>query len=164
MTFLPWYNEDLILFLNSHLKPHFNVFEYGGGNSTLYYSNLVNTVSTIETRKEWLDFVLLNKVKENIEIKLCQNLPNFSKEIANFNIKKFDLIVVDSRDRARCLEECQNFLLPTGAIILDNSERKNLVSAQEMLINKGFKKISFSGLRQDGSISYSALFFNSNIA
>ena len=91
MTFLPWYNEDLILFLNSHLKPHFNVFEYGGGNSTLYYSNLVNTVSTIETRKEWLDFVLLNKVKENIEIKLCQNLPNFSKEIANFNIKKFYL-------------------------------------------------------------------------
>jgi hypothetical protein len=164
MSFLPWYNQDLISFLNSYLKPNFNVFEYGGGNSTLYYSNLVKTVSTIETKKEWVNFVLLQKSKENIEIKLCQDLPNFSKEIANFTIKKFDLIVIDSRDRAKCLEECQNFVLDSGAIILDNSERENLILPQKNLISKGFKKTSFSGIRGDGRISYSSLFLKSNVA
>jgi hypothetical protein len=159
MQFYPWYNFELISFLNNFIKPEFNIFEYGGGNSTLYYSQLAKNVCTIETKKEWFDFVISNKTNNNIEIKLCENLPNFSKEIGNFDIKMFDIIIIDSRDRAKCLEDCLAFLKQDGVIILDNSERENLKLPKMKLINTGFNERLFVGVRKDGILSTSSIFF-----
>jgi predicted O-methyltransferase YrrM len=159
MQFLPWYNPDLIAFLEIFLKKEHQVFEYGGGNSTLYYSAKVLNVCTIETKKEWIDFVLVHNSKQNIEIKLCENLQNFASEIQYFQVKKFDLIVVDSRDRAKCLSHCLPFLKANGIIILDNSERGNLKLAKEGLILKGFTEKLYTGKRIDGIFSTASVFF-----
>ena len=127
MEFLPWYNEPTIAFLNKILNNKLTVFEYGGGNSTLFYARQTKKVYTIETRKKWVDYILFNgQVFNNIEIKLCSFLPNFANEIESFSINKFDLIVIDLRDRSVCLHKSINFLKPGGIILLDNSERGNL--------------------------------------
>ena len=61
MQFLPWYNSEVINFLNNYLTNKMDVFEYGGGNSTLYYAGKVASVSTIEAKTEWFDFVLFHR-------------------------------------------------------------------------------------------------------
>lgn len=159
MSFKPWYNNELLNFLEGFLKPEFLVFEYGAGHSTLYYSRKVAKVFAIETRKEWLDFVLVNQILPNIEIKLCLNLPGFANEIENFSAKFFDVIVVDSRDRAQCLLKAVGHLRENGLLILDNSERPNLLTAKQHLLALGFVEKLFSGRRDDESISFSSIFF-----
>jgi hypothetical protein len=157
--FLPWYNFNLINFLDKFLQKDFDVFEYGAGNSTIYYAEKVKNVCAIETRQEWFDFVVNSSPANGIvKIKLCQDLPNFNLEIAHFGIKKFDVIVVDSRDRAKCLLTAVNFLKPAGIIILDNSERGNLASAKETMKELGFAERVFEGLRDDGNIAFSSVF------
>jgi tRNA A58 N-methylase Trm61 len=158
VQFFPWYNKPLIAFLEVFLHSEMKVFEYGAGNSTLYYSQKVEKVFSIETRKEWLDFVLTNKTKENIEIKLCNNLKFFSNEIENFFEKKFDVIVVDSRDRAKCLATSISFLKNNGIIILDNSERKNLELPRQNMRDLGFEEKIFYGEREGGDFSTSSIF------
>lgn len=158
MQFFPWYNKPLISFLEDFLHSEMKVFEYGAGNSTLYYSQKIAKVFSIETRKEWIDFVLTNKTKENIEIKLCNNLEFFSNEIENFSEKKFDVIVVDSRDRAKCLSISTSFLQNNGIIILDNSERKNLELPRQRMRDLGFEEKIFYGEREDGDFSAASIF------
>ena len=162
MQFLPWYNAEVINFLNHHLTNKMDVFEYGGGNSTLYYANKVASVSTIETRKEWLDFVLKNATTQNIEIKLPNTIANFANEIENFQKRIFDIIVVDSRDRAKCLIKSVNYIKKDGLIILDNSERENLSSAKSQMREIGFKEQVFSGVRLDGIVSVTSIFNKSS--
>lgn len=162
MQFLPWYNKELIAFLEPYLTNKMHIFEYGGGNSTLYYSSKVLSVSTAETRKEWFDFVLSNQTIQNIEIKLCQDLINFQNEISNFKVKLFDLIAVDSIQRAKCLLNSINFLSPDGIIILDNSERENLKTAKTKMIEFGFKEVIYQGEREDGLFSVSSVFYQNS--
>jgi precorrin-6B methylase 2 len=161
MEFLPWYNKNLIQFLKLHLTSSMSVFEYGGGNSTLFYARYVAHVCTIESKQEWFNFIKEKSTKfslPNITIKICDNLLNFPNEIENFRIKKFDLIVIDSRDRIKCLEKSVSFLKKSGSIILDNSERENLKSAANLMKNFGFYETIFSGIRNDGVYSQSSFF------
>ncbi len=162
MQFFPWYNKPLIAFLEAFLNSEMKVFEYGAGNSTLYYSQKVAKVFSVETRKEWIDFVLKNKTKENIEIKLSNNLEFFSNEIENFSEKKFDVIIVDSRDRAKCLSISTSFLQNNGIIILDNSERQNLELPRQNMKDLGFEEKIFYGEREDGNFSTSSIFSSKN--
>jgi tRNA A58 N-methylase Trm61 len=162
VQFFPWYNKPLIAFLEAFLNSEMKVFEYGAGNSTLYYSQKVAKVFSVETRKEWIDFVLKNKTKENIEIKLSNNLEFFSNEIENFSEKKFDVIIVDSRDRAKCLSISTSFLQNNGIIILDNSERQNLELPRQNMKDLGFEEKIFYGEREDGNFSTSSIFSSKN--
>ena len=157
--FLPWYNLPLINFLNLYLKPYHDVFEYGGGNSTIFYSQKIHQVCTLEIKDEWIKFVNTNKIKNNIEIKKPSSIKNFVEEIENFNLKIFDIIVIDSRDRAQALRKSISHLKENGIIILDNSERENLQSAIHEIKSLGFKQRVFSGIRLDGEISIASVFF-----
>ena len=158
MNFLPWYNKPLIQFLENFLNKEMDIFEYGAGYSTLYYSAKVRFVCASETKKEWFDFVNLNKRFNNIEIKLCTDLKNFYQSIENFKLNKFDIIIVDSRDRALCAKHSLNNLKENGILILDNSERENLKTIKMEMIQKGFQETIFYGEREDKTFSTSSVF------
>ena len=57
----------------------------------------------------------------------------------------FDIIVVDGRDRVECAKNSLQALKPNGVIIWDNSDRPEYEAGYEFLLNKGFKRIDFSG-------------------
>lgn len=159
MEFLPWYNIKLIHFLNNFLQKNFDIFEYGGGNSTLYYASKVKSVSTIEGKQEWIDFINKNKQNlHNIKVQKCNIIQNFSLEINNFTTKEFDIVVVDSRDRAKCLMQSVKHLKQNGIIILDNSERANLIDAKQSITKMGFQEDLFCGFRNDGTFSIASIF------
>jgi hypothetical protein len=164
MNFLPWYNLKLINFLDQILTSNLDIFEYGGGNSTLYYAKKVRSVSTVESKKEWLDFVINNKNNlQNIEIKMPSEIKYFDQMINKFLLKTFDIIVIDSRDRSKCLIQATKYIKKNGLIILDNSERVNLINAKREMIKIGFNEKLFCGFRNDGVFSISSIFSKDRI-
>ena len=63
-----------------------------------------------------------------------------------FKENKFDIIIVDGRDRVNCVKNSIDKLKENGIIILDDSERKEYNEAKEFLFYKGYKKIEFWGI------------------
>jgi len=45
---VPWYTYSAIAFLEAIVEPHFRVFEFGAGNSTLYWEKRVREVVSVE--------------------------------------------------------------------------------------------------------------------
>ncbi len=60
--------------------------------------------------------------------------------------KKFDLIIVDGRDRINCIKNSIECLNSNGVIILDDSERSSYIDGIQYLIDNEFKKIYFWGI------------------
>ncbi|MCY1542979.1 hypothetical protein D9M68_787620 [compost metagenome] len=69
----------------------------------------------------------------------------YSKKAASLN-EKFDVIIVDGRDRVNCCIHAINALTEQGVIVLDDSEREVYEDARLFLTEKGFKEIPFSGI------------------
>jgi predicted O-methyltransferase YrrM len=65
--FVPWMNFNVISFLNKYLSKEMTVFEWGSGSSTLFLSQRVYKVITIEHDKEWHSKVkdMLSEYKVN---------------------------------------------------------------------------------------------------
>ena len=78
--------------------------------------------------------------------------------------KKFDIIVVDGKDRVNCLKQCVNSLSSKGVILLDDSHRSEYKEGIELLSKKEFKSLIFEGLKPtgNGSNDYSTLFYKSD--
>jgi|GEM_PF-2971260 len=174
-TTLPWYNQASIDFLESN-KPllcNYNIFEYGLGYSTIYYSHFVKSITGVETRMEWHNLVnasLPKKQNENLRLNLQLISPNLVHNFADsieelFFCYKFDksFIIIDSNQRAKCLEKSTAFALQNQGlnvvIMLDNSERLNLQAPIEGAKNLGFFTKTFSSARpSDGLVSHSTFF------
>jgi tRNA A58 N-methylase Trm61 len=68
----------------------------------------------------------------------------YSRAIQKFQ-NRFDVVVVDGRDRVNCVKNCLPALKPSGVVILDNSERPEYSEALTFLAVNGFKRIEFVG-------------------
>ncbi|MNI76497.1 hypothetical protein D3C73_1327320 [compost metagenome] len=60
--------------------------------------------------------------------------------------RKFDIIIVDGRDRVNCCKYSVDALSANGVLVLDDSEREVYQPARVLLKAQGFKEISFSGI------------------
>ena len=52
---LPWVTYPFIDFIRIRLRKNYHIFEYGSGNSTLFYSKHVSSITSVEHNKEWYD-------------------------------------------------------------------------------------------------------------
>ena len=60
--------------------------------------------------------------------------------------QKFDIIIVDGRDRVNCCKQSLEALSENGVVILDDSERHEYAEAIVFFTNKGYKHLPFSGI------------------
>ena len=51
---LPWVTYGFIDFISERLNNSMDIFEYGSGNSTLWYAMRVNSITSVEHDSEWL--------------------------------------------------------------------------------------------------------------
>lgn len=143
---LPWVTYGFIDFIASRLKKSMDIFEYGSGNSTLWYASKVNSVIAVEHSKEWFE-TIKEKMPNNVEI-YFQEL-QYGGEYSIFSNqvnKKFDIIIIDGRDRVNSLKNSINNLKNGGVIILDDSEREAYREGISFLLNNNFRKIDFWGI------------------
>jgi hypothetical protein len=142
---LPWVTYPFIDFIKQRLNHTMDVFEFGSGNSTLYYADKVASVSSVENDLLWYDKVK-SSMPRNASLFYCElkrggDYCHFAENTG----KKYDLIIVDGRDRVNCCVNSINSLKPGGVIVLDDSQRETYSVALEMLHENGFRKIDFWG-------------------
>jgi hypothetical protein len=143
---LPWLTYPSIEFLKKRIKKEMSVFEYGCGNSTLWWAARVKEIVSVEHDEKWYkknaskapDNVFLN----HIELEYGGAYSNKIKEFRN----KFDIVVIDGRDRVNCTINCIDALKPDGVVIWDNSDRPEYEEGYSFLYNNGFKKLEFIGM------------------
>ncbi len=143
---IPWYTYPFIRFIDGRLKQHYDVFEYGSGYSTLYFSRTVNSVTSVEHDVAWFNH-LGGLIPPNVHLVHRQLDYNgeYCRTIENFN-KKYHIISIDGRDRVNCIIKCLPFLRNDGLLILDNSERVSYAPGVLYLQEAGFRSIDFEGV------------------
>jgi hypothetical protein len=143
---IPWLTYSFIDFISDRLSKEFNVFEFGSGNSTLYFANRVKQVTSVEHNIQWYNR-LKSKMPDNSNPLLSKSdsSEDYIEELKQSN-KKFDIIIIDGIHRVDCCVSASNYLTDKGVIILDDSEREQYKEGIEYLINEGFRKIDFWGI------------------
>lgn len=143
---LPWITYPAIDFLKNRITKEMSVFEYGSGGSTLWWASRVKNVVAVEHDMQWYEKVL-NALPANVEIQYVklEYGSAYCKTVAGYQ-GKFDIVVVDGRDRVNCVKNCLAALKSGGVVILDNSERHEYKEGKEYLLQHGFKSIEFSGM------------------
>jgi hypothetical protein len=134
---LPWFSYAAIDFLEKHLTPDMDVFEYGSGGSTIFFARRAGSVVSVEDNPEWF-----NRVKDRVT---QLGLTNVSLRLFPFNFKQPvgfetsdylralcgrypDVIVVDGSEewtqvRPICFRLAEDTIQDGGIIILDDSWR-----------------------------------------
>lgn len=141
---LPWYTYPFILFLKPRLKPDLEVFEYGSGNSTRWYAARVKHITAVEHDGEWI---------REIKPKLPANANVLERPLGDSYVKavqasgsKYNIVIVDGRNRVKCARFAVDYLTADGVLILDNSEREWYQGAKDYLLEKGFRRLDFIGM------------------
>ncbi len=143
---IPWYTYSSIRFIEVRLKKEFDVFEYGSGNSTLWYADRVRSIRSVDHDEKWAEYIS-KKCHNNTEIvfKHLEYGGEYSREISADG-KKYHIIVIDGRDRNNCVKNCINSLTPDGIIIFDNTQVPEYKEAIDILLSTNFKRIDFIGI------------------
>lgn len=143
---IPWNTYPFIKFIEPRLKNYFNVFEYGSGNSTLWYSKRVKSITAVENDNDWY-----RKVKErlpnnvNLIYRKLEYNGDYSKEVLNQN-NQFNIVIIDGRDRVNSVRYSLEKLTEDGILIFDNSELSQYKDAIDLLSINNFKQINFWGI------------------
>lgn len=161
---LPWFTYSSIHFLNTKLlNTAFNVFEFGSGNSTLWFAKKAKHVVSIEHDNKFYQ-IKKNEIQllDNVKYELIALNEGYSDKILDFD-NVFDIIVIDGRERIACAKKCLKALKNDGVVIWDNSDRIEYAEGYNFLIKNNFKKIDFRGI---GPISHkewqTSIFYRTN--
>lgn len=143
---LPWVTYSFIDFIKNRISQKHLIFEFGSGNSTIFYAKKAKNIVSVEHDKAWFDKIK-NTSPANAEIILCKVVANgeYSKMPVKTR-KKYHIIIVDGRDRVNCCKNALSALTPDGVLVLDDSEREFYLPALKFLKKSGFKELSFSGI------------------
>lgn len=160
---IPWITYPAMSFINGKVKKEMEVFEYGSGYSTLWWASKTKKVYSVEHEKKWFEIVK-SFMPENVElfnIDLEQG-GYYSCKIREFS-RKFDIVVIDGRDRKNCSYNSINALKEDGIIIFDNSDRNEYKEGYEFLNSNNFKRIDFWGIGPLSPYSYcTSVFYRKN--
>lgn len=143
---IPWVTYSFIDFIANRIQKEHAVFEFGSGNSTFYYAQRAQKVVSVEHDKAWFDKIS-SSTPSNSEMIFCelQENGNYSKMPESLGLK-FDIIIVDGRDRVNCCFHSLGALNERGIVVLDDSEREQYAAAINFFKKEGFRELSFSGI------------------
>ncbi len=143
---IPWVTYSFIDFIKPRLRHDQRVFEFGSGNSTLFYAKYCGSILSVEHDRNWFDKIG-STMPENSRLIYQPLTPGGSYSQAPPDTgERFDIIIVDGRDRVNCCKNSIDALSERGVIILDDSERSKYAEAIDFLTGQGFRHIAFSGI------------------
>lgn len=143
---IPWYRYAAIGFLLDRVQPEQQIFEFGSGNSTLWWAARAAYVTSVEHDPSWAARVR-EAVPENVtlaEVPLDRD-GEYCRTPARAG-GRYEIVVIDGRDRVNCAYQCLGSLAEEGVIVWDDSHRRRYQRGQEFLLEKGFNRLRFTGL------------------
>lgn len=118
---IPWYTYPAIEYLDHLDFSHMNVFEFGSGNSTLWWANKAKKVTSVEDDEKWYDQILLSNhfIHDKVQYLFKKNNEYISSLSDEANI-----VIIDGTNRQECAEHLLNNYNKENlfVVIFDNSD------------------------------------------
>lgn len=145
---IPWYTYAAIGFLAERLPADATVFEFGAGNSTLWYAARCARVVSVDPNREWVD-LLAPALPANATVVHHAHpagKEGWLAEIGRHGVR-WDLVAVDSAWREQSTKAALDHLTDRGVIVWDNSTLPDFARIlRETLVPAGFLEMPFGGL------------------
>lgn len=159
-TPIPWYTYPAIEYLTSFDFRDCDVFEFGSGNSSLFWATRARSVVSVEDNQAWFEVVNHRKQQNQLVIH-CADETGYVKALPEQG-KLFEIVVIDGNWRKSCTVEAINCLKDDGMIVLDNSDRILEKECGSLLREKGFIQMDFSGFGPINGYCWSTSVFMKN--
>ena len=157
---IPWYSYPMVEYLKQLDFSDKTVFEFGSGNSTLFWASRSKRVVAVEDDKDWYGKIK-SKLPANVEYVLVDNQTNYTQAIHQFP-ELFDVIIVDGSHRFECTKSARSRLSATGMLILDNADWFPNTTAY--LRSTDLIEVDMAGFNPiNGYISTTSLFFSRQV-
>ena len=117
---IPWYTYPAIEYIKQLDFSSKRIFEYGSGNSSVFWSKRCLFLVSVEDNQEWYNKIK-PKLPYNTEYNFFEDKERYANHILNFE-EKFDVIIIDGKHRYECAVASKNKIKDNGLIILDNSD------------------------------------------
>lgn len=140
---IPWYTYPAIEYLRSFVFEERDVFEFGAGNSSLFWARRSRSVISVEDDLKWFQHIDSRGKGNQVVIHRSQE-EDYVRCLSEQG-RCFDIIVIDGKWRMKCAVEAVKYLERGGMIVLDNSDRIEEMSVGAFLRGQGFLQIDFSG-------------------
>ena len=121
---IPWYTYPAIEYLSQFDYSQKEIFEFGCGNSSLFWANRAQFVTSIEDNTVWYEKWKKEFHKDNLDIRWRDEGEDYYNAVFE-DKKKYDVIIIDGKRRADCAQTAIKALNFGGLIILDDSDRIN---------------------------------------
>jgi len=121
---IPWYTYPAIEYLSQFDYSRKTIFEFGCGNSSLFWASRAERVVSIEDNLQWFEKWQAAFHEENLDVRWRDEGEGYYNAIFEDG-QQYDVIVVDGKRRADCSRCAVKALAPGGLIILDDSDRIN---------------------------------------
>lgn len=138
---LPWYTYPAIEYLQQYDFSKCDVFEFGSGNSSKFWSVRAHTVTSVEFDPHWYERGI-QELSSNQTLLLKTEKERYANAIHDHD-SFYDVVVIDGRYRYNCAIEALERIKNGGIIILDNSDW--FPSTAKLLRNEGFIQVDFIG-------------------
>jgi hypothetical protein len=142
---LPWLTYPCVDFLAPRLGADWQVFEFGAGASTLFFSQRVRAVTSVEHDE---NFATSLRGKLPAHARLLVR-PAGSETYAGALLEcpqPPDLVLVDGVDRPQCLDVALQCLPAKAVLVLDDAEREEYSESIGRLKKAGYRGLEFWGL------------------
>jgi len=132
----PWIVPESLDYLKSIVQPHWYVFEWGSGGSTIFFARHCRHIISIEHHKKWHTWTSEKLRAEGLARKATvlyvpgvKDVPHearfehYSNAILDYPDKHFNLVFVDGEASSRgyCVTNALAKVRPGGYLLLDNS-------------------------------------------
>lgn len=163
---IPWYTYPAIEYLSQFDYSTKQVFEFGTGNSSMYWAKRAKKVISIEDKPEWYKKFAAEFAAPNWQMRYCDEKQGYEDTILADG-EKYDVIVIDGKRRAECADNAVKALASGGMIILDDSDRVNTsleyVNAIKILRTAGLLQVDFYGFcPMNNYTKATSIFFSRN--
>lgn len=142
---LPWYTYAAIAFLSPRVTHDMDVFEYGSGQSTLWWAARAGSVTSCEHDAGWFARMRAH-VPANVDYQYRALGEGGYAAAITTSARRYDVVVIDGRERVACAPYALTALKHGGVIVWDNSDRARYAEGHALLAASGFKRLDFWGM------------------
>lgn len=135
----PWLSPGAIVWLDGHLKPEMQGFEWGSGRSTAWFAKRLDRLTSIEDDASWHQQVsaslrqagISNTTLRHIALEhefqeryspYYEKLPAYVRAIEEFDDRSLDFVVVDGHYRLPCIWAALPKIKAGGYLLVDNTD------------------------------------------
>ncbi len=136
---IPWYAYNGTDYLRDYCSqnPNLTIFEYGLGQSTLWWAARAHSVTVVEHDSRWIDCPAYQNLPKNVTLHHYQYNSGY-EEAPLLGKNKYDIIVIDGMNRPACIPYAIKALKKGGLLIWDDSHYKRYQRHIHKLIEEGW--------------------------